>query len=92
MTKEEMFKLYDTLLSIGSMEDTVKVTVQPTRKTVLVLSQVIDQVLGEKRGDGTDLLTFMPAEAEELKKIVEDCLEKAGLTITAEKLKKFLTK
>ena len=92
MTKDEIFKVYDTVLCIHSMDETVKLNSQPTRKTILVLSQVIDQALGEKKGDGMDLLSFLPEEAQELRKLAQEYLERAGITNLAEKLKKLPAK
>lgn len=89
MTREEMSRVYDTVLSIPGMDSTVKLSSQPTRKLVLILSQVIDQAVNEKKGQGMDLLSFLPEEAEELKSLSRDFLEKAELTSLAEKLKSF---
>ncbi|SIN77245.1 hypothetical protein [Chitinophaga niabensis] len=87
MTREEIGWLYDTVVSIPGMELKLKLTTQPSRKLVLILSQIIDQAVARKKGEGTDLLSFLPEEAEALKELSKEFLEKAELTGLAQKLK-----
>lgn len=87
-----MARLYETVLSVPGMDEPKKLVAQPKRKVVLILSQVINAALEKKDENGMDLLSFVPAEAVELKKLADDYLEQTGLTELAEKLKKFPVK
>ncbi|MBN9294280.1 MAG: hypothetical protein J0G96_09900 [Flavobacteriia bacterium] len=88
MTTSEIAKVYDTILSIPSMEETVKIDLRISRKNVLLLSSVIDRGLTAK-DDGKEggLLANVAKETlSALKGISEECLQKAGLTELNDKL------
>ena len=89
MTASEFAMVYDTILSIPGMEDVVKIDLRMTRKNVLILSSVIDRGLGVKGFEKENgILANVPSEAlEELRKIADECLDKATLTELSEKLK-----
>lgn len=89
MTSGEIAKVYDTILSIPSMEDTVKIDLRISRKNVLLLSSVIERGLSAKEDgkEGSNLLANVAKETlSQLKGISQECLEKAGLTELNEKL------
>jgi hypothetical protein len=69
------------------MNEAVKIDVKMNRKTILLLSSLIDA--GLKDEDGTsELLKLVSAEGvEELKSFTEECLKKAGLKELSEKMK-----
>lgn len=82
-------KVYETLLCSPGMSEAVKIDVKINRKTVLLLSSVIESGLTPQEGRETPgLLQLVPKEAaEELKTFAEDCLKKAGLLELSEKMK-----
>ncbi len=86
MTTNDVAKVYDTILSIPGMNETVKIDMKISRKNVLLLHGVIKRGLISK--DEDKLLESIPAETlEELQKVADDYLAKAGLTELSEKLK-----
>jgi hypothetical protein len=89
MTTNEVAKVYDTVLSIPGMNETVKIDVKINRKTVLLMNSVIERGLNAKgEGQAQGLLELIPKETvEELKKFSEECLQKAGLAELSEKIK-----
>lgn len=90
MVKEEIVKVYDTLLAVPGMNENVKVDLKLTRKQILLLSQVIEQGLQQKEGGIAILLSVLPKEtATEIKTVADECLAKAGLTELNDKLKIF---
>ncbi|OJW80256.1 MAG: hypothetical protein BGO69_05340 [Bacteroidetes bacterium 46-16] len=87
MTSSDVAKVYDTILSIPGMNETVKVDMRISRKNVLLLHSIIKLGLSRKDEDKSGLLTSIPQEAlEELKIIADEYLTKAGLTTLSEKL------
>ncbi|RWU08184.1 hypothetical protein [Pedobacter chitinilyticus] len=77
--------LYDTLLCIPGMNESVRIDVKVSRKMVLLLSQVVERGLDAK--DGTGMMEAMPAESlQELRELVDGFMEKSGLTELARKL------
>lgn len=46
----EVAKVYDTILSIPGMNETVKLNVQISRKNILLLKRVIEKGLNAKDG------------------------------------------
>ena len=80
MNERDLAKVYETLLSVPGMNETVKVDLRLPRKTVLMLAQVIEK--------GLETQSKKPGEKEELQQVAADCLAKAGLTELSEKLKK----
>ena len=88
LTTNDVAKVYDTILSIPGMNETVKMDMRISRKNVLLLNSVIKRGLNASEGDKTtDLLHSIPPEAlQELSAFADDCLTRAGLTELSEKL------
>lgn len=88
MNTTEVAKVYDTILSIPGMNETVKLTVQISRKNILLLNRVIEKVLNAKDGDKSgNLMDIFPKESlQELAIFSDECLKKAGLVEFNEKL------
>ncbi len=86
----DVAKVLGTILSIPGMNEMVKVDMKISRQNVLLLSNVIERGLTSIEGDKNGLLSVAPKEAlDELKRLQEDYLDKAGLTELNEKLKSF---
>lgn len=83
MNANEQARVYDTLLSVPGMNETVKIDLRISRKLVLLLSQVIERGLDVNIDGGIPL----QKSQEDLKALSADCLEKAGLTELSIKLK-----
>lgn len=82
--------LYDTLLASPGMNETVKIDLKVSRKTVLLLSRTLERGLQSWQTDqpGSALTEFTGKESlSELEGIISDCLQKAGLSALYEKLK-----
>ncbi len=87
MTTSDVAKVYDTILSIPGMNETVKIDMRISRKNVLLLHSIIKCGLAAKDEDKTGLLANIPQEAlQELQTLADDYLTKAGLTELSEKL------
>jgi hypothetical protein len=92
LPKNEIAKVYDTVLSIPGMNENVKLNLQTSRKNLLLLSKVIERGLnGEKTDDKSiAILEIIPKEIlQELSQIAGELLSKAGLTEMNDKLKTF---
>lgn len=88
MNTSEAGKLLETILSVPGMSENVKMDFKITRKSVLLLSNVIERGLSSKEGDKSSILDNIPEDSlKELKTFSEECLQKAGLTDLHEKLK-----
>ncbi len=89
MTTSDVAKVYDTVLSIPGMSEAVKIDIKVSRKTVLLLNNVIERGLTVKDGEqGQGLPELIPKESiDELKLFSEECLSKAGLKELSEKMK-----
>lgn len=89
LTTSDVAKVYDTILSIPGMNETVKIDLKISRKNVLLLHSVIKRGLSAKEDDkSSGLLESIPQETlQELQGIADDYLTKAGLTELSEKLK-----
>lgn len=91
-TTNVLGKVYDTLLCSPGMNDAVKIDAKISRKTVLLLNNVIEQQLKagvSESGAGQ----YLPPEAlEELTGFAEDCLKKAGLSELYTKIKEIADK
>ncbi|MCX2429863.1 hypothetical protein [Pedobacter sp. GR22-10] len=80
MNTNEISRVYDTLLSVPSMDEMIKMDKRISRKIILLLSHVIEGGLKSKDGSISQLLSVLPKEAvSEIKDFAEDCLSKAGL-------------
>jgi len=87
LTATEVAKVYDTILSIPGMNETVKIDLRISRKNVLLLSSVIERGLSMDGEGPSHLLSSVPQETlDELRVLGRDCLQKAGLTELSEKL------
>lgn len=89
LTTNDVAQVYDTILSIPGMNDTVKIDLKISRRNVLLLNSVIERGLIVKDADdkSSNLLDVVPKETlQELSALSEDCLKKAGLTELSEKL------
>ncbi|UCS95223.1 hypothetical protein KZP23_09535 [Echinicola marina] len=88
LTTNDVAKVYDTILSIPGMNDTVKIDLRISRKNVLLLTHVIERGLALKDDEKSEgLLSSVPEESlEELKTIADQYLEKSGLIELSEKL------
>ena len=88
LTTNDVAKVYDTILSIPGMNETVKIDLRISRKNVLLLNSVIERGLTAKDDDkSSNLLNSAPQETlQELKALAKDCLQKAGLIELSEKL------
>lgn len=92
LPKNEITKVFDTVLSIPGMNQNVKVNLQTSRKNLLLLNKVIERGLNGKETDdkSVGILEIVPKETlEELAEIATQLLNKAGLTEMNEKLKSF---
>ena len=88
LTTNDVAKVYDTILSIPGMNETVKIDLKMSRKNVLLLNSVIERGLSAKDDDkSSNLLNNVPEEnLKELRAMASDCLQKAGLIELSEKL------
>lgn len=88
LTTNDVAKVYDTIMSIPGMNETVKIDLRISRKNALLLNSVIERGLTVKEDEkSSNLLNTVPEETlEELREFGSDCLKKAGLTELSEKL------
>lgn len=92
MAKNDVAKIYDTVLSIPGMNEEVKVHFKTSRKNLLLLNKVIERGIHGKESDdkSVSILDTVPKETvEELAGIAVQLLGKAGLLEMNEKLKSF---
>lgn len=86
ITKDDVAKVFDTILSIPGMSETVKIDLKISRKNVLLLSHLITMGLDSKKEDSMLLESISLDSQQDLKKLSEECLIKAGLVELNEKL------
>jgi hypothetical protein len=87
MGKDVLGTVYETLLCSPGMNEAVKIDLKISRKTILLLSSLIENGVGDKDAV-PGLLGLIPAEdREELKSFGDECLKKAGLKELSEKIK-----
>lgn len=89
LAKSEVTKIYETLLSIPGMNDTLKIPLNISRKNVLLLCKVIERGLQQKENDDKALALpdiISKEVLKELQQLPDDLLEKAGLTEMNQKL------
>jgi len=86
ITKDEVSKVYDTVLSIPGMSEVVKIDLKISRKNVLLLSHVIGKGLDLKEEDSGLLASISEEGLSELKNLSDECLQKAGLVELNQKL------
>ncbi len=90
MTTNDVAAMYDALLSVPGMNETVKIDLKISRKQVLLLSQAIKQGLS-KEGMVKELLSVLPKETgTEATGIADEFLQKAGLSELYVKLMKMV--
>lgn len=92
LAKNDVARIYETVLSIPGMNDEVKVSLKISRKNLLLLNKVIERGLNGKETDDKSIsvLDTVPKETlQELGEIAGQLLNKAGLTEMNEKLKSF---
>ncbi len=92
LTTTDVARVFDTILSIPGMNETVKIDLRISRRNVLLLKSVIERGLTAKDADdkSSNPLDIVPEDAlQELTLLADDCLKKAGLTELCEKLKSF---
>jgi hypothetical protein len=88
LNTNEVGQVFDAILSSPGMNDAVRIDLRITRRNVLLLTHVIEQGLGEKPEGKGGMFAYAPEAArEELKNLLGDFLEKAGLVELSEKLK-----
>jgi len=88
ITKVELVRLYETLLSIPGMNDPVRLDLKIPRKNVLLLSQVIRRGL-QANGDSTEgtlLGLIAPTALQDVERLAGELIEKAGLSEMQQKL------
>lgn len=89
LAKTDVARIYETVLSIPGMSDNVKISLNISRKNVLLLSKVIERGLTLKDPDdkSNNVLDIVPKETlQELLLLTSDLLGKAGLTEMNQKL------
>lgn len=88
-TKIEMSRMYDTLLATPGMNQSVKISLTISRKTALLLNQLIEKGLSESNQGGlSGIMAALPKENfQEMEVISMELLRKADLTELSEKLK-----
>lgn len=92
MVSNEMTRVFDALLSVPGMKDSVKVDMRIPRKTVFFLAQVIHLGLntsGNEKEQGV-LAALSPEDIQVMKEFAKNALEKAGLTELNQKLIKLV--
>lgn len=92
LAKNDVAKVYETVLSIPGMNDEIKINLKISRKNLLLLNKVIERGLNGKESDdkSVSVLDTVPKETlQELSEIAGQLLNKAGLTEMNEKLKSF---
>lgn len=94
LAKNDVAKIYDTVLSIPGMNETVKLNIQISRKNVLMLTRIIERGLSfqDQEKPGSLMEVFSKESLQELNDFSEECLKKAGLVDLNEKLKELDSK
>jgi hypothetical protein len=88
MGKDVLGTVYETLLCSPGMNEPIKIDQKISRKTVLLLSGIIERSLKEGASVADDLLAMVPAQdIDLLRSFSDECLNKAGLMELQDKLK-----
>ena len=88
----DLKKLYDTVMSIPGMNESVKIDLRIPRKNVLLISKLIQRGLpgSEKKGGGGAIVEGLSQDCiKELQDVSKELLTKAGLIEMNEKLDSF---
>lgn len=86
ITKNEVAKVFDTVMSIPGMNEMVKIDLKISRKNVLLLSHIIEEGVVLEKEDSSLLGIIPKDDLLELKNVSADCLQKAGLVELNQKL------
>jgi len=88
LSPKDVAVVYETLLSSPGMGGTVKLSISVTRKTLLLLTKVIEHglALKEEKSEGSLLNIVEAASLDELKDVIAVLLDKGGLTEMNDKL------
>lgn len=86
ITAIDAAKVFDTILSIPGMNETVKIDLKISRKNVLLLSHLIQDGLKLREGSSILLEGVGEQGKSELESLSEEFLQKAGLIEMHEKL------
>jgi hypothetical protein len=92
MNENDLKKLYDTVMSIPGMNESVKIDLRIPRKNVLLISKLIQRGLpgSEKKGGGGAIVEGLSQDCiKELQDVSKELLTKAWLTEMNEKLDSF---
>lgn len=90
IAKNDVAKVYDTILSIPGMNEEMKVSLKISRRNLLLLNKLIERGLNGKESSdhSVSVLDTVPKETlQDLSDIAAQLLSKAGLTEMNEKLK-----
>lgn len=90
LAKNDVAKIYETLLSIPGMNEEVKVPIKISRKNLLLLTKVIERGLNGKESDDKSISVLdivAPETLQQLGEISGQLLHKAGLAEMNDKLK-----
>ncbi|PZX57613.1 hypothetical protein LV84_01741 [Algoriphagus ratkowskyi] len=79
--------IYETLLAVPGMHDTVKIDLKIPRKTVLLFTEVLGAGIKHSKTPESGITKISKESEEELNTIISDSLDKAGLTELSHKLK-----
>ena len=82
-------KVFETILSSPGMRETCKIVLNPSRQTIFLFSHMIERGLEKGEQENSDeILSFLPPQSlSELKTIVDEMLQKSGLTDFYERMK-----
>lgn len=80
MTASEKGKVYEVLLCAPGMKETAKVEFRTSRKVAFFLFQLLEMGLDRERKEGGGLAHFPQDVADQLREVLNEGLEKAGLT------------
>lgn len=90
LAKNDVAKIYETLLSIPGMNEEVKIPLKISRKNLLLLTKVIERGLNGKESDDKSISVLdivAPETMQQLGEISGQLLNKAGLAEMNDKLK-----
>lgn len=82
LTTKDVAAVYETLLTSPGMNSTVKIPLQLSRKTLILLTRVIEKgITSHEEKPDSGLLTVLDNDSvEEIRKVSTTLLEKGGLT------------
>lgn len=91
LTKKDAETVYETLLSSPGMNDSVKMSVNLSRKNILLLIRLIEHGIGSRDSAAQGSIVGMVGEEtiQSINKLSAEMLAKAGLTELNEKLNSF---